>query len=666
MRSRSWIVAAIFIFACSPSPVPVAEQAEAINALPTLPLITWYSPSRRDHFTTADPRWNGSTSHAPDYQFVRTEGYVYSPSYRAPSDSVPLYSWWSPSRADNFLTSDPAWAGRPGDVRSPDYQFVRVEGYLASRPLAGTVTLGSWWCTGWWLFGGSQNDNYATSDPSWSQALGSISNCRAYRTEGFLLPPPEQRLTSGNAFGAGHMTINGHGATGTRPLLLLIAGVPGSTISFAHDQAYYDNLVFGGARPNVVSYFREVSDGLFTWSRAGVYSIAYPHAGATLEQNLADAKTQAANAGFDFSAYDSNRDGQVTSDELGILVIDNGTQWGAATRTTNPACVRPPGSRVDVCSNASAAGEETAFVTVVHELTHLLGAIDLYGPSCLDQNVALMSCTEYPWPDDRQTYHLDIWHKLQLGWVTPRVRSLLDPGDSEMTGAPPVGYGAGFNASSPILLYDPRIGPSEFFLLEYRDPSIASATGYDADVADSGLDIWYVKHDPNTLMPVTLTNASNQAYPASYVYGIPNGTPGLGRFLKPSDGAVPLHWGNGAATGVSVRAGLLDGSGRLGFEWTPTGSALAGRIDGTQNGYGTLGGSIDLYGNFGAAQFDRSVTFSGLYNGEHVDLPVSSWSPFHLVLNVPTSVIPSGGQLVVNADGTRTVTSNSFDFNIDW
>ena len=77
-------------------------------------------------------------------------------------------------------------------------------------------------------------------------------------------------------------------------------------------------------------------------------------------------------------------------------------------------------------SGASLAGEETSFTNIVHELSHLLGAIDLYGSNCLSQNVSLMGCTAYPNPDDRQSYHLDMWHKMQLGWVRPRVRSLCD------------------------------------------------------------------------------------------------------------------------------------------------------------------------------------------------------------------------------------------------
>jgi hypothetical protein len=100
----------------------------------TIPLYSWYSPSRRDNFVTSNPGWfgylKGDGERSPDYYFVRLEGYIYPPDVPPPTDTVPLYSWYSNGRGDNYATSMPVWAGGPGDVRSPDYEFVRLEGYL--------------------------------------------------------------------------------------------------------------------------------------------------------------------------------------------------------------------------------------------------------------------------------------------------------------------------------------------------------------------------------------------------------------------------------------------------------------------------------------------------------------------------------------------------------
>jgi hypothetical protein len=46
-----------------------------------IPLCSWYSPERRDNFATTDPRWTGrdcAVAKVPEegYTFVRTEGYA--------------------------------------------------------------------------------------------------------------------------------------------------------------------------------------------------------------------------------------------------------------------------------------------------------------------------------------------------------------------------------------------------------------------------------------------------------------------------------------------------------------------------------------------------------------------------------------------------------------
>jgi hypothetical protein len=98
----------------------------------TVPLVSWWSPSRGDNFTTSDPSWQGTIggTRPPDYRLFRVEGYAYDPDQPQPPNTVPLVSWWSPSRGDHSATSDPSWRGRPGDTRPPDYTFVRLLGYV--------------------------------------------------------------------------------------------------------------------------------------------------------------------------------------------------------------------------------------------------------------------------------------------------------------------------------------------------------------------------------------------------------------------------------------------------------------------------------------------------------------------------------------------------------
>lgn len=164
-----------------------------------VPLVRWYSRGRTDNFTTSRPEWVGwhGAVRSPDYTFSRFEGFVYDPNAPQPPDTLPLISWWSPERRENFLTSDPRWdESRP--ERQDVYRRSRREGYiLKNRPSDRASTpLLSWWNP-------DREDNYATAHPAWLEhydedALdiapdGAIRNgptvdgYRLFRREGFLL-----------------------------------------------------------------------------------------------------------------------------------------------------------------------------------------------------------------------------------------------------------------------------------------------------------------------------------------------------------------------------------------------------------------------------------------------------------------------------------------------
>jgi Trypsin len=129
----------------------------------TVPLVAWWSPDRRDNFLTSDPRWIGcvGTVRSPDYVFVRTEGFVFNPTLPQPPGTVRLFSWYSRERGDNYATTHPRWIYWDGGGRSrePGYGFVRLEGYVfdPSRPQpSGTVPVYSW-------YSGSRGDNWTSA-----------------------------------------------------------------------------------------------------------------------------------------------------------------------------------------------------------------------------------------------------------------------------------------------------------------------------------------------------------------------------------------------------------------------------------------------------------------------------------------------------------------------
>jgi len=157
--------------------------ASTVNAK-YLPLYQWYSPSRGDNFLTTNPNWVGKrgAKKGPDYRFVRIEGYIFSPLNKQPANTMPVYSWYSVSRGDNFLTTNPLYA--PSKKIIQGYKFVRKEGYINKKKFINGIVLQSHWSL-------SRKDNFATAHPKYSSALvKKISpDYKLYRTEGYVIDP---------------------------------------------------------------------------------------------------------------------------------------------------------------------------------------------------------------------------------------------------------------------------------------------------------------------------------------------------------------------------------------------------------------------------------------------------------------------------------------------
>jgi hypothetical protein len=118
-----------------------AAAATDPNTGRTIALCTFFNSARGDYFTTSDPRWcrfpmdySGSilsrTVDGVKYQYVRTEGEVFDPAGATPVNGKMLFQWWSPSRQDNFLTSDSRWDPSLVGTAKAGYYFVRHEGFV--------------------------------------------------------------------------------------------------------------------------------------------------------------------------------------------------------------------------------------------------------------------------------------------------------------------------------------------------------------------------------------------------------------------------------------------------------------------------------------------------------------------------------------------------------
>jgi hypothetical protein len=171
-----------------PPATTAGTAARATTALAnplTLALESWYSAQRGDNGATTHPDWVKSTAtRSPDYKFIRTEGYVFSPDAAQPPGTVALVSWYSAGRGDNLTTTHLDWA-KSTATRSPDYKFYRIEGYVFSPDAAqppGTVALVSW-------YSASRGDNFITTHPEWGPSTATRSpDYKYFRLEGYVSP----------------------------------------------------------------------------------------------------------------------------------------------------------------------------------------------------------------------------------------------------------------------------------------------------------------------------------------------------------------------------------------------------------------------------------------------------------------------------------------------
>ncbi len=317
---------------------------------------------------------------------------------------------------------------------------------------------------------------------------------------------PADSLFTPADFGYQRLTINGQPALGHRPLLVILANFAGGN-PFAHTLDYFDNLVFNWfQKQSLNGYFLANSNGRFLWSRAGRGIVGPVQMTADQRSDAVKNDTLYINmilkrvielGLFNFVQFDANGDYYVTQDELGLLIITNDGDTAGAARATGLFQLSPGADNITRflinepgLPNVAVVNHQAGFVTMAHEVSHILGAVDLYGSNCLSQNLTLMSCTGGP-ADDMSSYHLDPWHKIQLGWDEPRVEEITAQSWVYL----PVTQVS--DPHAPLILYDSARGPSEYFILECRNPASAKGGGYDDQVAGTGLAIWHVIVDEN-------------------------------------------------------------------------------------------------------------------------------------------------------------------------
>lgn len=350
-------------------------------------------------------------------------------------------------------------------------------------------------------------------------------------------------------------------AIGTRPLLVILMDLPGPSTAFSQPTTYYDRLVFGPGFPNISDYFTGNSYGAFTWSKAATVGPYSANPSDSEFQRFAGALVYAGQNGVDFDNFDSNQDGLVDNREVGVLIVTDGGQHTGGNRNTDPGCLKPPGTSAYVCLNVATVDSDD-FDTIAHELAHAVGTqngnsavVDLYNGDCNSWRLTIMSCSTSTQQD---TYELDPWHKIQLGWVLPRLRPLTALGPDVYLAA--ASNYEGYQLDGPVIVWDPNRSTLEYFIFEYRLGKQRNFDSryeqYDRNIQGEGVVAWLVNTTPDGGLI-----GSPQLGNLDIAVGAPNASFILngdsGRPWRPEDGDFSLNWVDGQDSNLHVRVGPL-------------------------------------------------------------------------------------------------------------
>lgn len=267
---------------------------------------------------------------------------------------------------------------------------------------------------------------------------------------------------------------------------------------------------------NVEEYFYNVSHGNFIASFQGFFGPYNLEKDATSDDfNRSDIRNtilQLYNSGFDFKFFDKNNDNVITSKELLVIITTNIEQYFG--RVNHVGFLLPNDIIIDML--VARVGSEINLATIVHEISHLLGALDLYGSMCVSQNLSIMSCTinKENIENMGNVVHLDPWHKIKLDWIKPRIIYVDDLDDNDeqcyQLKVPQYNGKKSDEEQRPLLIYERST--TDYFIIEYRNKNIGynNFTSYDEMVSDYGIIVWIIA-ETNQGMPYNVSSLRKNA-----------------------------------------------------------------------------------------------------------------------------------------------------------
>lgn len=246
---------------------------------------------------------------------------------------------------------------------------------------------------------------------------------------------------------------------------------------------------------SIANYYKDNSFGNFAISPAshsqpgfpagimGVYTF-YDHPYYTNDYSWVEEVLWSASQYINFSDFDSDHDGVVSSDELAVHFILAGYEESTGTYRYpsvwahyDPAMIDLPGIKIygySVTGELSGSSTLMPIGVMAHELGHnILGLPDLYDTSGYINNYGVFSLmASGSWgsnsissADGSVPVSLDAWSRQYVGWATPRLPE---------SGAT-ISFKPALSAvDSPVKMIDTAKSSSEYFLAENRYP-----TGWD-------------------------------------------------------------------------------------------------------------------------------------------------------------------------------------------
>ena len=432
-------------------------------------------------------------------------------------------------------------------------------------------------------------------------------------------------------FGHGSMTLgDGTKALGNRPLMALLVdwdSNPSKIASF-HGLGYYEQLAFGNPAPpfstadpinpaSLSAYFQENSLGRFGFTRVGLFEVTM---GSTVPDGVPSKRCRQVLETFPpnmLAQHNVDADAVLEESELSIVMVENfaGALPGIAfneafTLTGSTVPFLPDGIQIRI--RLAGGGPLTPFYQLAHEASHLLRTIDMYNMGQQPNNgnvlMTLMSSFSFT-SDDQVVVHLDMWHKMQLGWAEPRRFALKSQRSEDVRDD---------TADGAIILWDETRRDSEYFLVERRR-SDGPARRYDADFPGDGVCVWRVqKSTPNGPIVQNLR-------PPDLLAGV-QGVWQVGQETP------PLVWSDGTTTNVTLKfAAAPDGRVRVSWGEALTHASSVRHLRLFHGGNGSDGvGGLTRQGIFFGVTTEGNLEWNR-YNGQGEQagdpLALQSWSP---------------------------------------